>query len=378
MRILLILLWLTLLFIACGEDNPYEPDPEPDRSIHIVPHRSLIALGDSLDFDALNVYNASIPAVWEVEGTQGGNQTYGTIDTDGLYTAPNQVPDRDSVSVVATLTDDISIKDTAWAVLVDPTRIYVDTSGSDSTGTGSKYSPYRTITYTMTQAESGQEVIVGPGIYDAAGLEIFPIEITQGITLTGAGYDSTFIIGSGGRQDRAGAVLTVEQPSIQVRDFCIKTDDSNGVGVWVEGDTRFCRIEGNLITSNHYGIYVTGRGNTRPNIEDNIIKQDSIGISTADSCMPFITGNLIDSCWVYGVQIADFSAPDMGRNDSTFAGENTFIYFNTSLYLIHNASPDTIWAVGNTWENVLNNPDQFIYDDEESGGTSGPVITENP
>lgn len=378
MRVLLILLSLTLLLIACGEDNPYEPDPQPDRSIHIVPHRALINLGDSLDFDALNVYNASIPAVWEVEGTQGGNQTYGTIDSYGLYIAPNQVPDRDSVSVVATLTDDISIKDTAWAVIVDPTKVYVDTSGSDSTGTGSKYSPYRTITHTLTQAESGQEVIIGPGIYNSAGLEIFPIEITQGITLTGAGYDSTIISGSGGRHDRAGAVLTVEQPDIQVRSLAIRTDDSDGIGIWIEGITTFSRIEGNRITSNYTGIHITGSGNTRPTIEDNIIKQDSIGIYTGNMCIPGITGNLIDSCWVYGVQIADSSAPDMGRNDSTFAGENTFIYFNTSLYLIHNASPDTIWAVGNTWENVLNNPDQFIYDDEESGGTSGPVITENP
>ncbi|UCE66309.1 MAG: DUF1565 domain-containing protein [Candidatus Zixiibacteriota bacterium] len=378
MRMLLILILLSLLLAVCGEDNPYEPGPEPDRSIHIVPPRALIDLGDSLDFDALNVYNASIPAVWEVEGTQGGNQTYGTIDASGLYMAPNLVPDRDSVSVVAMLTDDISIKDTAWAVLVDPTKIYVDTSGSDSIGTGSKFSPYRTITHAMTQAESGQEIIVGPGIYNAAGLEIFPIEITQGITLTGAGYDSTSIVGPGGRQDRAGAVLAVEQPDVQVKDFTIKTNDSNGIGIWIEGITTFSRIEGNRITSNYAGIYIIGSGNTRPAIEDNIIKQDSIGIYTGNTCSPGITGNLIDSCWTYGVQIADSSAPDMGRNDTTFAGENTFVYFNTSQYLIHNSNPDTIWAVGNTWENVLNNPDQFIYDDEESGGTSGPVITENP
>lgn len=378
MRILLIILSLTLLLIGCGEDNPYEPDPEPDRSIHIYPERALVDLSDSLDFDALNVYNASIPAIWEVEDTLGGNQTYGTIDSYGLYVAPNLVPDRDSVSIVATSANDISIKDTAWAVIVDPTKVYVDTSGSDSTGTGSKFSPYRTITHALTQAESGQELLVGPGIYDAAGLEIFPIEITQGITLTGAGSDSTIIIGPGGGHDRVGAVLAIEQPDIQVRGFTIKTDDSNGIGIWVEGITTFSRIEDNTIISNYAGIYITGSGNTRPTIEDNVIKEDSIGIYTGNMCSPGISGNLIDSCWTFGVQIADSSAPDMGRNDSTFAGENTFVYYNTSQYLIYNANPDTIWAIGNTWENVNNDPDAFIYDDEESGGASGPVITENP
>jgi len=368
---------MVLLLLACGEDNPYEPDPTPDRSIHIVPPREIVDLSDTLDFNAFNIHNVPILVVWEVEDIVGGDQTYGTIDSAGLYIAPGSVPDVDSVRVVATLIDDVSIKDTAWAVIVDPTKIYVDTSGSDDNGTGSRFAPYRTITHALLQAVS-EEVIVGPGIYNFANDEIFPLVIGQGITIRGAGYDSTIVIGQGNRQDRAGAVFTVEQPNIQVKNFCIKTEDSNGVGIWVEGDTRFCRIEGNLISSNHYGIYITGRVSTRPNIEDNLIKQDSIGISTADSCLPTISGNLIDSCGIYGVQILDLSVPDMGRNDSTFAGENTFVYFNTSQYIIYNASPDTIWAVGNNWENVNNDPDPFIYDDEESSGTSGPVITENP
>jgi len=62
-------------------------------------------------------------------------------------------------------------------------------------------------------------------------------------------------------------------------------------------------------------------------------------------------------------------------NDSTFAGENTIT--NNFQYLIHNSNPDTIWAIGNDW-GVLNDPDPFIYDDEESSGASGPVITQNP
>jgi hypothetical protein len=33
MRILLILITLGLLLMACGEDNPYEPDPSPNMAI---------------------------------------------------------------------------------------------------------------------------------------------------------------------------------------------------------------------------------------------------------------------------------------------------------------------------------------------------------
>jgi hypothetical protein len=76
-----------------------------------------VDLSDSLDFSALNIHNVPIIVVWEVEDIVGGNETFGTIDSTGLYIAPNFVPEVDSVSVVATLTDDVSIKDTAWAVM---------------------------------------------------------------------------------------------------------------------------------------------------------------------------------------------------------------------------------------------------------------------
>jgi len=378
MRTLLIFVWLVLLILACGEDNPYEPDPTPDRSIHIVPSREIVDLGDSLDFDALNIHSVPILVVWEVEDIVGGDQTYGTIDSTGLYIAPGSVPDVDSVRVVATLIDDVSIKDTAWAVIVDPTKVHVDTTGSDSTGTGSRFMPYRTITHALTQALSTQEVIVGPGLYDIAGGESFPIVIGQGITLLGAGYDLTIVEGPGGRQDRAGAVFTVEQPGIQLKDICIRTTGSDGVGIWVEGPMTATNIVDNKIISSYCGIYITGAGNTRPSIEDNIIRKDSVGIITSDACQPNIFGNMIDSCYVYGVQIADSSGPNLGQNDSTFAGNNRINNCGPSyndLYLIYNESPLTIYAIGNIWEYA--DPDPYIYDDDENPA-SGAVLTENP
>jgi hypothetical protein len=380
MRILLILAVLALLFMACGEDNPYEPDPSPNMAIHIVPSRALVDLSDSLDFSALNIHNVPIIVVWEVEDIVGGNDTFGTIDSAGLYIAPNLVPEIDSVRVVATLIDDVSIQDTAWAVIVDPTKVYVDTSGSDTTGTGSRFSPYRTITHALTQAVSTQEVIVRPGVYNTAGNETFPIAINQGITLFGAGFDSTIVEGSGGRQDRAGAVFAVEQPGIQLKDFCIRTENSDGVGIWIESQFQLTAINivDNKIVSNYYGIYVIGAGNVRPSIEDNIIRQDSVGIITDGGCQPNIYSNMIDSCFIYGVQISGSSAPNLGENDSTFAGNNRIFDCGPSYndqYLIYNESPQTIYAIGNIWEYA--DPDPYIYDDDENP-SSGPVLTENP
>ena len=377
MRALLILLLISLLLFACGEDNPYEPDPEPNRSIHIVPPRGLVDLSDSLQFDARNIYDASVIAQWNLE-QPSGNDDYGTINSSGLYIAPDVVPSVDSVQVIATLIDDISVKDTAWAVLVDPTKVYVDTSGNDTTGSGSKFSPYRTISYALSQAVSTQTVLVGPGLYDIAGGESFPITIGQGITLNGAGYDSTFVEGPGGRHDRPGAVFTVELPGIQLKNVCITSTNADGVGIWIEGPMTATNIVDNKVTSNYYGIYVSGGGNSRPSIEDNIIRGDSIGIITENSCRPNIYGNMIDSCYINGVQIADSSMPDLGQNDSTFTGDNRIMDCGPSyndLYLIYNLSPDTIYAIGNIWQ--YTDPDPYIYDDDENP-SSGPVITQSP
>jgi parallel beta-helix repeat protein len=228
------------------------------------------------------------------------------------------------------------------------------------------------------QAISTQTVRVGPGIYNSAGGEIFPIQIGQGITLIGAGYDSTIVEGPGGRHDRPGSVFTVELPGIQLKDFYIRTVNSDGVGIWLEGPMTATNIVDNKIVHNYYGIYVSGAGNTRPSIEDNIIRQDSVWIITNSGCQPNIFGNAIDTCFTYGIQIADSSAPNLGQNDTTFAGNNRIFDCGPSLndlYLVYNESPLTIYAIGNIWEYI--DPDPYIYDDDENPD-SGPVLTQNP
>ncbi len=67
MRYLMIILTSALIFSACGDDTPYEPDPPPERAIHIVPPRAMVDLSDFLQLDARNIYEASVIVFWKVE-----------------------------------------------------------------------------------------------------------------------------------------------------------------------------------------------------------------------------------------------------------------------------------------------------------------------
>lgn len=347
-------------------------------SVTVSPAREIVAVSDTLRFTAF-VFGATVRDVsWQVQDITGGNVEFGTIDEVGLYTAPGVEPDIDSVRVSAVSVEDPSKSGTSWVILIDPTKVYVSTSGSDAEGTGSRSNPYRTISFAITQADIDQIVIVGAGEYNLEGGETFPIELATGAKIRGVGNDSTYVIGPGGSHDESGAVFSLDGDAIVIERLNISTADHNGVGVWLLPGIQ-TRIKNNHIVSSYFGIYAEGSFSPRPFIESNIITGDSIGIGTGDSAEPIIRENQITDCGIYGLHILDLSRPDLGTNDTTNAGQNSIQDCGpNNHWLIYNLSPDTIWAVGNTW--VLPNPadnDQFIYDDDENPGLSGPVILEN-
>ncbi len=369
---------LPALVLSCGGNDPAGPSGPVEVTVYVSPSRIIMDLGGTQLFTA-NVYGSSnTQVVWRVEDIIGGNSAYGTIDELGQYEAPLTEPDIDSVKITAVPTSDLSKIGTAWAIMVDPSRIYVSTTGSDSTGSGSRNLPYRTITHAASVATMNQAILIGPGVYDQAGGEIFPIGIGTGVTVDGAGQDSTFVIGPGDALDLTGSVFSFVGDAITIRDLNISTTDADGVGIWI-ADNQWVSIVRNRIGPNRIGIAVNGLRRPRQIIDNNVITVDSIGIAAGDSSEPIIRNNMIDSCGTYGIRILDSASPDIGRNDTTEAGGNTIRNCGSNNhYLIYNDSPDSVWAIGNTW--VFPNPvdnDQFIRDDDETGGTAGRVILLN-
>jgi arylsulfate sulfotransferase len=70
---------------------------------------------------ALQSFSASFgSASWSINGVVGGNETVGTMDNFGVYTAPSVPPSPDSVTITATSTSDPSVSASATVTVIYP------------------------------------------------------------------------------------------------------------------------------------------------------------------------------------------------------------------------------------------------------------------
>lgn len=95
--ILLVSCFVVLGLVSCGGGGSTTPPP----NLSVSPSSATVGLGGTQQFSATN--NATpVTATWSVNGVQGGNSTFGTIDSTGKYTAPTAFPSPDSFMVTAT------------------------------------------------------------------------------------------------------------------------------------------------------------------------------------------------------------------------------------------------------------------------------------
>jgi hypothetical protein len=109
--LLLASLVLSAICASCGAvgSNP----PPPPASVTVQPSSAKPFPGGGVQFSA-QVQNAPNSAVdWQVNQMPGGSTAAGTIDGNGYYTAPSQVPSTPTVTVTAVLLADSSVKGSA-------------------------------------------------------------------------------------------------------------------------------------------------------------------------------------------------------------------------------------------------------------------------
>ena len=143
-------------------------------SIAVAPTTASVVAGKTQQFSATVSGGSDTAVAWQVNGVTGGNNSTGTINTSGLYTAPT-VSSTLSVTVTAVSSADNS-KTASAAVTVSPAptppptssgpALYVSPSGSDSND-GSSAHPFATINKAANTATPGMTVHVAPGTYQA-------------------------------------------------------------------------------------------------------------------------------------------------------------------------------------------------------------------
>jgi hypothetical protein len=102
--VVVVFVTLAISLQACGggaSTGGGNPPPPAPVSVSISPSAASVAIGQSKQFQA-NVFGSSDTRVtWQVNNASGGDSALGTIDSNGLYTAPAAVPNPAVVSVVA-------------------------------------------------------------------------------------------------------------------------------------------------------------------------------------------------------------------------------------------------------------------------------------
>jgi len=105
---------------------------------------------------------------------------------------------------------------------------YVATTGSDSNAGVHEHNPYLTLKYALSQAQSGDTIVIYPGTYS----EIFPLTIPQGVTVKGTGVRAVNITPTVGTIDKDAFLLNGEVTieDLTISGFRFNSTNNTGYG----------------------------------------------------------------------------------------------------------------------------------------------------
>jgi hypothetical protein len=114
-----ILLAMSLIMLACGGGSP-GTSPSPVVRVQISPTSATLFGGQTQQFTATVTGSSNTQVNWNVNGVAGGNSTAGSVDGNGLYTAPPTSPGS-AVTVAAVSVADSTKSSSANVTINSPT-----------------------------------------------------------------------------------------------------------------------------------------------------------------------------------------------------------------------------------------------------------------
>src|SRR5579884_1178495 len=123
---------LTNLITSCGGTAPAAASSTssttvtpPVIMVSVSPATTTVFTSGTAQFTATVTGTSNTAVTWSVGGVAGGNQTLGTINASGLYTAPTLVPTPAVLTVTATSAANSSISGSARVTVASPILVNV-------------------------------------------------------------------------------------------------------------------------------------------------------------------------------------------------------------------------------------------------------------
>lgn len=124
---------LALVGCAGGGGTSSNPVIPPSSiTVAVSPSSTSILLGNTLQFNAMVSGTSNTAVTWSVNGIAGGNSSFGTINTNGLYTAPADLPNSAAVSITATSQADSSARGTASITITSDIAIAISSKPANT------------------------------------------------------------------------------------------------------------------------------------------------------------------------------------------------------------------------------------------------------
>jgi len=246
-RVLLLIISATLLWSSCGGKKS---TTTTGVAITISPTSASVAGGATQQFTATVTGSTNTAVTWQVNGATGGDNINGTIDTNGLYKAPNVLPSNTSITITVIAQADTTKTALAVVTLTAPavTITLSPPSATVAAGATQQFTPTITVTgssnnavnWSVNGVQGGDTV---HGMIDANGLYTAPLSPPRaGITVTATSQANTAF--------SASAPVTVQFGNASLNGtyvfFASRTDNSSGSGFFYRAGTFIADGKGNI------------------------------------------------------------------------------------------------------------------------------------
>jgi parallel beta-helix repeat protein len=212
--------------------------------------------------------------------------------------------------------------------------LYINPMTGNDTNTGSRLSPFKSLTRALKVTKIPTIIHLEPGTYSAATGEVFPLIIPEGTIVVGkeANKGAGIVIsGSGKYQSLSFGIQNITLllvDNVSLLGITVTNPSAKGTGIWIESAAPTL-ANNTLRDCGREGVFSTGTA--KPTILDNIFVQNAAsGLVMAGHSQGEVLRNVFQKNSL-GIALSDFANPTIANNKLS---EN-----RTAIALSRNAQP---------------------------------------